>query len=68
MPSVEQYLAQLGGALMVSKLDTHSGFYQIKLYLESALLSHHSTDFASITFPLGLPQLLNIVRRICHAY
>ena len=31
LPSVEQTLAQLGGATVFSKLDANSGFWQIEL-------------------------------------
>ena len=38
LPSVEQSLAQLGGARVFSKLAANSGFWQVKLSEESALL------------------------------
>ena len=37
LPSVEQSLAQLGGAQVFSKLDANSGFWQVKLNSKSAL-------------------------------
>ena len=37
LPSVEETLAQLGDAKVFTKLDTNSGFWQIKLAEESAL-------------------------------
>ena len=39
LPSVEETWAQLGGATPFSKLDANSGFWQIKLSRESALLT-----------------------------
>ena len=45
LPSVEQSLAQLAGSKMFSKLDTNSGFCQIKLSKESALLTTLITPF-----------------------
>ena len=57
MPSVEQSLAQLGGAVMFSKLDANSGFYQVKLDPESALLTTFITPFGRFCFnrlPFGI--------------
>ena len=48
LPSVEHTLAQLGDARMFSKLDANAGFWQIKLALESALLTTFITPFGQI--------------------
>ena len=39
LPSVEQTLAQLGGAIVFSKLDANSGFWQVELTKTSSLLT-----------------------------
>ena len=44
LPAVEQTLAQLAGAWVFTKLDANSGFWQVPLAKESALLtSIHNT-------------------------
>ena len=43
LPSVEQTLAQIGAATVFSKLDANSGFWQVKLARESALLTKFNT-------------------------
>ena len=50
LPSVEQSLAQLGGAKVFSKLDANSGFWQVKLNPESALLTTFITPFGQFCF------------------
>ena len=45
LPSVEQTLAQLGGASVFSKLDANSGFWQIELTKKSALLTTFITPY-----------------------
>ena len=56
-PVVEQVLAQLTGAELFSKLDANSGFWQIPLSPESALLSTFITPFGRFCFhrlPFGI--------------
>lgn len=57
LPSVEQSLAQLGGAKVFSKLDANSGFWQVKLDQKSALLTTFITPFGRFCFnrlPFGI--------------
>lgn len=57
MPAVEQTLAQLAGAKVFSKLDANSGFWQIPLSAESALLTTFMTPFGRFCFnrlPFGI--------------
>ena len=57
LPSVEQSLAQLGGATIFSKLDANSGFWQVKLDPVSALLTTFITPFGRFCFnrmPFGI--------------
>lgn len=57
LPSVEQTLAQLGGAKIFTKLDTNSGFWQIALTKDSALLTIFITPFGRFCFhrlPFGI--------------
>ena len=57
MPSVEQTLAQIGGATVFSKLDANSGFWQVELARESALLTTFITPFGRFCFnrmPFGI--------------
>ena len=57
LPSVEQILAQLGGATVFSKLDANSGFWQIKLTEESSTLTTFITPFGRFCFnrfPFGI--------------
>ena len=48
--AVEQVLAQLTGAKVFSKLDANSGFWQIPLAPESALLTTFITRLVVIVF------------------
>ena len=50
LPSVEQILAQLTGARVFSKLDANSGFWQIRLSEESAILTTFITPFGRFCF------------------
>ena len=50
LPSVEQTLAQLKGAKIFSKLDANSGFWQIKLSPQSALLMTFITPAGRFCF------------------
>lgn len=57
LPAVEQVLAQLTGAKIFSKLDANSGFWQIPLAPESALLTTFLTPFGRYQFhrlPFGI--------------
>ena len=50
LPAVEQILAQLTGATVFTKLDANSGFLQIPLSPESALLTTFITPFGCFCF------------------
>ena len=57
LPSVEQTLVQIGGAKIFSKLDANSGFWQVKLARESAILTTFITPFGRFCFnclPFGI--------------
>eukprot|EP00731_Ephydatia_muelleri_P034154 Em0049g1a len=57
LPVVEQVLAQLTGAKVFSRLDANSGFWQIPLSPESALLTTFITPFGRFCFhrlPFGI--------------
>ena len=57
LPSVEQTLAQTGGARYFSKLDANSGYWQIELDPESAKLTTFITPFGRFCFnrlPFGI--------------
>ena len=57
IPAVEQSLAQLAGAQMFTTLDANSGFWQIPLDQESALLTTFITPFGRYCFhrlPFGI--------------
>ncbi|XP_011406246.1 PREDICTED: uncharacterized protein K02A2.6-like [Amphimedon queenslandica] len=57
LPAVEQVLAQLTGAKVFSKLDANSGFWQIPLAPESAILTTFITPFGRYQFhrlPFGI--------------
>ena len=57
LPSVEQILAQLSGAKVFSKIDANSGFHQIPLAKESALLTTFITPFGRFCYnrlPFGI--------------
>lgn len=57
LPSVEQTLAQIGGAKYFSKLDANSGFWQVELAEESSLLTTFITPFGRYRFnrlPFGI--------------
>lgn len=57
LPSVEQTLAQIGGAKHFSKLNTNSGYWQIELAPESAKLTTFITPFGRFCFnrlPFGI--------------
>ena len=57
LPAVEQALAQLAEAQIFSKIDANSGFWQIPLAKESALLTTFITPFGRFCFnrlPFGI--------------
>ena len=57
LPKVDETLAQLSGAVVFSKLDTNSGFWQIPLARKSRLLTTLITPFGSYCFnkmPFGI--------------
>ena len=57
LPAVEQTLAQIAGAQFFSKLDANSGFWQIQLSPDSALLTTFVTPFGRYCFnrlPFGI--------------
>ena len=57
IPSVDHTLAQLGGAKIFSKLDANSGFWQVHLQEDSALLTTFITPFGRFCFnrlPFGI--------------
>ena len=57
LPAVEQSLAQLAGAVVFTTLDANSGFWQIPLDRESALLTTFITPFGRYCFhrlPFGI--------------
>ena len=57
LPSVEHTLAQLQGARVFSKIDANSGFWQIPLSNESALLTTFITPFGRFCYnrlPFGI--------------
>ena len=57
LPSVEQTLAQIGGAKHFTKLDANSGYWQIELDPESAKLTTLITPFGRFCFnrlPFGI--------------
>ena len=57
LPSVDDVLSQLSGAKVFSKLDANSGFYQIELTPQSALLTTFITPFGRFCYnrlPFGI--------------
>ena len=54
LPAVEQTLAQLAGGRVFSKLDANSGFWQIPLAKESALLTTPFGRFCFNRLPFGI--------------
>ena len=57
LPAVEQVLAQLSGAKVLTKLDANSGFWQIPLSPESAKLTTFITPYGRFCFhrlPFGI--------------
>ena len=57
LPSVDESLAQLSGATIVSKLDANTGFWQIPLCQKSCFLTTFMTPFGRYCFnklPIGI--------------
>ena len=57
LPAVDQVLSQIAGAKIMSKLDANSGFWQIPLSRESALLTMLITPYGRYCFyrlPFGI--------------
>ena len=57
LPSVEQTLAQIGGAKVFTKLDANSGFWQVEFSEDSSLLTTFVTPFERFCFhrlPFGI--------------
>jgi len=57
LPAVDQVLAQVSGAKLFSKLDANSGFWQVPLSPESALLTTFITPYGRYCFhrlPFGI--------------
>jgi hypothetical protein len=67
LPAVDQVLAQLSGATIFSKLDANSGFWQVPLSPDSALLTTFITPFGRFCFhrlPFGISSSPEIFQRI----
>ena len=68
LPSVEQILAQLGGATVFSKLDANSGFWQIELTRDSvpSCMTTFITPFGRFYFhrlPFGFTSAPEVFQR-----
>ena len=67
LPAVDQVLAQLSGATIFSKLDAISGFWQVPLSPDSALLTTFITPFGRFCFhrlPFGITSAPEIFQRL----
>ena len=64
LPSVDQVLAQLSGATIFSKLDANSGFWQVPLSQESALLITPFGRFCFHRLPFGISSAPEIFQRM----
>ena len=62
LPSVEKTLAQIGRAKVFSKLDANSGFWQVELAKESAILTTFITPFGRFCCASALLLPWNISR------
>ncbi len=66
LPSIEQTLGQLAGAKYFSKLDANSGFYQVPLAKESALLTTFITPYGRYCFnrlPFGISSAPEVFQK-----
>ena len=66
MPTIDEMLPKLAGAKMFSKLDAHSGFYQIPLDKESHKLTTFITPMGRYCFrrlPFGISSAPEIFQR-----
>ena len=71
LPSVEHTLAQLQGAGIFSKLDANSGFWQIPLSNESALLTTFITPFGRFCYnrlPFGITSAPELFQKECQRH
>ena len=71
LPSVEHTLAQLQGAGVFSKLDANSGFWQIPLSNESALLTTFITPFGRFCYnrlPFGITSAPELFQKECQRH
>ena len=69
LPSVEQALAQIGGARFFTKLDANSGFWQVELSHDSSLLTTFITPFGRFCFkrlPFGITSAPEYFQRKMH--
>ena len=67
LPSVDQVLGQLSGATIFSKLDANSGFWQVPLSQEYALLTPFITPFGRFCFhrlPFSISSAPEIFQRM----
>jgi hypothetical protein len=63
LPVIDQLLARLAGAIVFSKLDCNSGFYQIPLLSESQLLITFTTTFGRWCYtrlPFGILSAVEV--------
>ena len=66
MPKVDTTLAQLTGAVLFTKLDANSGFWQIPLAKESRLLTTFITPYGRFCFnklPFGITSAPEVFQR-----
>ena len=69
IPSVDHTLAQLGGAQIFSKLDANSGFWQVHLQEDSALLTTFITPFGRFCYnrlPFGITSAPEYFQKRMH--
>ena len=70
IPSVDHTLTQLGGARIFSKLDANSGFWQVHLQEDSALLTTFITPFGRFCYnrlPFGITSAPEYFQKRMHA-
>ena len=69
IPSVDHTLAQLGGAQIFSKLEVNSGFWQVHLQEDSALLTTFITPFGRFCYnrlPFGITSAPEYFQKRMH--